>query len=153
MTRFATIVALLLFVSACSASKNAVPPAPPAPAVPAAAPEAPAVPAAPDAPAAIGVWDYTIVGTPQGDAGGVLTLTWEGDAYAGEMSNDMLFQTVDVEGFVLDGNQAKFTATFDMQGEALVTKIKAKLSGNTMVGEVEVPGFGAFDFDAERRTE
>ncbi|MEM1093337.1 MAG: hypothetical protein AAGJ10_01950 [Bacteroidota bacterium] len=148
MSRLATLSALLLFVSACSATKNAVPAAPPAPEAPAAAP----APAVSEAPAAIGVWDYTISGTPQGDAGGVLTLAWSGDAYTGEMTNDMLFQTVDVDDFALDGNQVKFSATFDMQGQALVTKVTAKLTGNTMLGEVQVPGFGAFDFDAERRT-
>lgn len=156
ISRVVSFVMLLVFISACASTKNAAPdaPTPPVPETPAtvAVPEAPATPAIPEAPAALGVWDYDILGTPQGDAGGVLTLMWEDDAYTGEMTSDMLFQTVDVEDFVLEGNQAKFSATFDMQGQAMVTKVTAKLSGDTMVGQIEVAGFGAFDFDAARRT-
>lgn len=118
-------------------------------------PEAPAAapaPAVPETPAALGVWDYLIADTPQGDAGGVLTLAWDGEAYSGEITNDLLFQTVDVEDFVLNGDQATFKATFDMQGDALPTTVTATLTGDMMVGKIEVSGLGSYDFEAERRT-
>ncbi|GAB5519840.1 MAG: hypothetical protein RhofKO_20910 [Rhodothermales bacterium] len=139
MTAFRTLslVVLLAFTaSACSTVKKATPDEP----------------VTPDAPTAIGVWDYTILGTPQGDAGGVMTLVWADDAYTGEMTSDLLFQTVDVEEFVLVDDQANFKATFDMEGSPLPTKVAATLNGDTLVGKIEVPGFGTFDFEAARRS-
>lgn len=103
-------------------------------------------------PAVVGVWDYVIPNTPQGDATGTLIIEQsESGILDGEMSSDLLLQTVPIRNLMVDRDVVSFDASFDAGGQMLDTRVTLTRTGDAMDGTIEVPGMGGFSVTARRK--
>lgn len=103
-------------------------------------------------PAVVGMWEYVVPNTPQGDAVGTLVITQnEAGMLEGEMSSEMLLQTVPLKNLVVDGDMMSFGASFDAGGQMIDTKATLTRDGDSMKGSIELPGIGDFPMTATRK--
>ncbi|MFQ5568521.1 MAG: hypothetical protein ACE5G0_02535 [Rhodothermales bacterium] len=106
-----------------------------------------------EAPSPAGTWSYVILSTPQGDATGDLMVTLEDGAYRGEISSDMLMQTVPISEVSFQDSTFAFAAAFDLDGQLIDTVTEMYLNGDAMNGTMTVTGFGEFVINAMRKVE
>lgn len=103
------------------------------------------------APSPIGVWEYVIPNTPQGDAHGTIMVASEGDALSGEMFIDILDQTVPIEEAAFQDSTFSFKATLNANGQPIGTLTRMTLNGDAMKGTLQTDGFGEFAITAMRK--
>ena len=106
----------------------------------------------PKTPPVVGVWDYVVKNTPQGNAPGTLTVRYADGQYTGELKVDVLFQTVPIEDASFEDGTFSFAAMLDIDGQKSRTTAEATVEGDTMTGRIKVPGFGSFPLTATRKT-
>ena len=102
-------------------------------------------------PAVVGAWEYTVKDTPQGDAPGSLTVTYLDGVYTGELVVDVLLQRVPITDVSFEENVFTFTAVLDINGQESRTVTTATIDGDTMTGEIDVPGFGTFPLEGSKK--
>lgn len=81
-------------------------------------------------PPAVGVWD-AVLGAPQGEISGVVTLRADG---SGEMSAPGN-PSVSISGIVYEGNTAAFTAALPGQGQEIIINFTGAAEGDKLTGE------------------
>ena len=104
-----------------------------------------------DIPTPVGLWQYVIPNTPQGDAYGTLMVASQSEVYSGEMYIDLFDQTVSLEDVAFTDSTFTFKATLNAGGQVMGTATRMTLSGDTMNGTVEVEGIGELEITATRK--
>jgi len=95
-----------------------------------------------------GTWDLTTT-TPQGVNTGVLTVTQDGNQFAGTVTGQ--FGTAQVEGGQVSGRRVTWTVTVSIGGQSFIVSYAAEVDGNRMSGTAEVGSFGSATFTGEKR--
>ena len=103
-------------------------------------------------PEAVGVWNYTVLNTPEGDAPGTVTITWVDGIFAGHITNELLQQTSPLTNISFDDDTLSFVAVFDINGQDVPTTTTVMVEDDTVEGSMEVPGFGTFSVNGSRVT-
>jgi outer membrane receptor for ferrienterochelin and colicin len=119
---------------------------------PAAAVTAPTTPA--DTAAVVkaeGTWSYTI-DSPQGGEGTV-TITKDGDKYAGTIFNKRFNSTSDLTSVTVTGNELNFSYHVAFGANEMDIIVKAIISGDAFAGNMVVGQFGTFPINATRATQ
>jgi hypothetical protein len=93
-----------------------------------------------------GDWDYKIVGTPEGDFSGVMTITTLDKAYRAKMSASGSELTIN--NFTFDEANKKVAGDLDYSGTTVL--FDALLNGEEMVGNMSAGGMN-FPFKATRK--
>jgi len=96
-----------------------------------------------------GTWDVT-VSTPQGSNEASMTLTQSGASFTGQMTSQMGTTTID-NGEV-SGRSASWNITLTMGGQSMTITFHGEVEGNRMRGTADLPGMGAANFTAQKRT-
>jgi len=106
--------------------------------------EAPAKELAPPAGDYTGVWDYKVMGTPDGDYSGEMTIEKSDDGFKGLMvsqGNELKLEDMTISG-------TKMNCKFNFQG--MYPKISGEFSKDYFAGKVSVQGMD-FDMNATKK--
>jgi len=93
-----------------------------------------------------GSWDYNIVGTPEGDFSGVMTITPQDKKYLAKMSASG--NELTINNFTFDEANKKVAGDLDYSGTTVL--LDALLNGEEMVGNMSAGGMN-FPFKAIRK--
>ena len=99
----------------------------------------------------LGAWDYVVSGTPEGDVGGTINILESDAGLNGTMTMALVSGSVTMKDLAFDGTTLTFAATFDLDGQILDTKTTAQIEGETITGNIDVPGFGTFPVKGSRK--
>ncbi len=92
------------------------------------------------APGPVGVWNYSVTGTPQGDFKGVMTISKTETGYAAKM--DGLGATIPFDKFNYNKSTKKTDGSFDFQGTPIdyaATFSKDQLKGSVSAAGMDWP--------------
>lgn len=92
----------------------------------------------------IGEWEYVVIGTPDGDKEGTLSIVKDGDNYTGTLSREE--GDTPLNNVVIENDE--LVATFDIDGYTI--DITGKFVGNTFTGKVSVE-YNEFPMTAVRK--
>ena len=89
----------------------------------------------------VGAWDYTL-DTPQGVFNGILSIMETGDGLSGTIAQaDQPDLKAPVEELMFDKENSRASFTFD-SGEYGIMKVKLKLDGDALDGQMTVTSYG-----------
>ena len=94
-----------------------------------------------------GDWSL-VVHTPQGDINVTLTLRREGDRISGGLNGPM--GQVNLPNVTLAGNQIRFTATINIDGNSVDTTGLGTIEGDSINGTFTLAGMGSVEFSGSR---
>ncbi|RAW00778.1 TonB-dependent receptor [Pseudochryseolinea flava] len=95
-----------------------------------------------------GKWAYTIE-SPQGGEG-VLTITKEGEQYAGTIFNKRFNSNLPLTSVTVSGNELSFSYHVSFGGNEMDIMVKAIINGDAFSGNMAVGQFGTFPINATR---
>lgn len=95
-----------------------------------------------------GNWEYTVQ-SPQG-GGGTLTITKDGDAYAGSITNKRFNSDTKLSSIKMNGNEITIDYEANGPNGAMPIQIKGIITGDTLTGNMSVGQFGTFPINATR---
>ena len=96
---------------------------------------------------AIGAWEYTVSGTPNGDYSGIMYIAKEGEMYTGKLTGDtgeLSLDDVKIES-------GKMTCSFSAQGYEL--DMEGTFEGESFTGDVLFDAYTKFPVKATKKTE
>lgn len=98
-----------------------------------------------------GNWDFSFT-SPQGAANWRIKFDQSGDTLRGSAATD--FGQLDVVNGWITGNDMSFTLNLNIQGQAITVNFAGVVKGDTVQGNVDVPGVGIqpFPFTAVKAT-
>jgi hypothetical protein len=94
-----------------------------------------------------GEWSL-VAHTPHGDMNVRLTLRRDGDRISGGMTGPM--GQVNVPNVTLTGNQIRFTATINVDGNSVDTTVLGTIEGDSISGTFTLAGMGSVEFSGSR---
>ncbi|MCU0358382.1 MAG: TonB-dependent receptor [Cyclobacteriaceae bacterium] len=98
---------------------------------------------------AAGVWVYT-VDSGQPGSGGRITITKDGDNYAGSIKNERMPQEVKFTKVTVDGNKVTFMYTMNFGGNEVTIDCTTVINENEMTGTMNIGSFRSFPIKATR---
>lgn len=101
---------------------------------------------------AVGTWNYTVYGTPEGDVDGVVTFVLEQGRLAGQIGAAVIPGTVPLEKVALEEGRLTFSAAFEMDGYPIQTETIVTLDEDKMEGNMEVSGIGTYRVQGTRQS-
>jgi imidazolonepropionase-like amidohydrolase len=94
-----------------------------------------------------GEWSLT-VNSPQGDMHSRLSLRREGGQVLGTLNTP--HGTYEIRDAKVTGNELRFSASIQLQGDTVNAVFVATIEGDSMRGTVTIPALGTFDFSGTR---
>ena len=91
----------------------------------------------------VGNWDFSFT-SPQGAATWRVKFEQSADTLRGQASTD--FGALDVSNGWVQGNEMSFTLNLNIQGQSLQVNFAGTVKGDTVQGNVDVPGVGIQPF-------
>ena len=95
-----------------------------------------------------GGWSMTLT-SPQGPLDITMTLTQNGNAFAGTMTSQVGNQ--EISDGQINGRTVVWTATLQFGGQSVTLSYRGEVEGNRMTGSAELGSFGSATFTAERK--
>lgn len=96
----------------------------------------------------VGAWNYVVVGTPNGDAEGVMTITKTEDGELEGNFKSSQYGETNLEDLVYDAETKGITCNFYLQGIDL--SMAGNFEGNTFSGTIDAGQMGAFPITGTR---
>ncbi len=91
----------------------------------------------------LGIWEYVVKNTPEGDFTGTMVISKDGDAYSAVMKSPD--QETPLHNVVIDGDN--FSGSFDYMGYNVI--MKGVFAGDSLTGEMSVE-YNSFPFTATK---
>lgn len=96
----------------------------------------------------VGAWEYTVIGTPNGDASGIMTLTKTDDGLEGTFNSPQYGES-NMENLLFNAETKEITCEFYLSGIDLL--LKGTFEGDTFDGNIDAGQNGAFPMTANRK--
>ena len=96
----------------------------------------------------VGAWEYMVIGTPNGDASGIMSLTNTEDGLKGTFNSPQYGES-NMENLVFDSETKEITCEIYLSGIDL--SLKGIFDGDTFEGNIDAGQNGAFPMTANRK--